>query len=160
MSRPTEAEISAAIVQAVKSAATGRVWNRIRIATDDKEYQAFYVNGDKQGDVWFVRRITVTDSVTGFDDIVEEYHTYELRYARAIVDADETIAGKKSSHTIFQEQLEAVRAAINADKHLGLGTGTSHSGFQVKEPMPVTALLGAYEMHMAVGSLAITVTDC
>jgi len=160
MARPTEAQISAAIVGVIAAAVpTGRVWNRIRIATDEAAYAAYYVDDNGIGNVWFVRRVTITDSVTTFDDIVEELHTYELRYARAIVDVDE-LNGKQSSHTIFQQQIEAVRAALNADKHMGLGNGTTHSGFQIRQPMPETAQLGAYEMHMAVAQMDVTVTDC
>jgi hypothetical protein len=160
MARPTEAQVSAAICAAIAAAVpTGKVWNRIRIATSEAEYAAFYVDDRGTGNVWFVRRITITDSVSGFDDILEELHSYELRYARAIVDIEE-LNGKKASHTQFQEQIETVRAALNADKTLGLGMGTTHSGFQIKTPMPDTAQLGAYEMHMAVAQMDVTVTDC
>lgn len=158
MAIPTQAQISAAIVSVINTTVpTGRVWDRIRIAETTEQYADYYVDDNKIGNVWFVRRVGIRDDVSSFDDILAQVHTYELRYARAIVDdADST----KASEALFQKQIEDVRAAINADSHLGLGNGAGHNGMQIVEPIPPSATLGAYTMHMAVARLEVVVIDC
>ena len=159
MSAPTQQQISDALVTFVQTAApNAKVWDRIRIATNDALYAPYYVQSDGVGNVWFIYPTLIRDEVTSFDDEISESRVYELVYARAIVDNDDS---GLASFTLFKQQLEDVRVAFKADKYFGLANrGTTHSGLQVVQPISPNGTLGAYAFHVAICTLVITVAEC
>lgn len=139
------------------AAPDAKVWNRIRISTTDKGYVQLYVDEDEQVNVWFVRRVGVRDEVSSFDDFISETHTYELRHFRSRVDSE---TASLASETVFQADIETMRAAFRADKNIGLDPGTTHSGLQILEPIPLSAQLDSYEGHLCVARLEVNVAEC
>lgn len=154
----TEPQLKAALLALVTTAASGKVWGRIRFAKSDADYKLWYVDGNNRANVWFVRRTApVGSEVDGIPpSLISETHTYELRYFTAIVDSD---VDGEDSETFMQLEVENVRAAINADFTLDFDPGVSHSGVQIGQ-MPAVAQLGDYAGHMAVCTVAITVSEC
>ena len=159
MAQPTHQQINDALVAIVAGAAPdAKVWNRVRIGTTNEEFAQLYAKNGV-ANVWFVRRIAIIDETTSFDDIVTETHRYEIRHARSLVDVEEN-GTNEASERLFQRDIETVRAALNADKNIGLGLGASHKGFQILNAIPIVDQLGPYTVHMAVGSIDVVVQDC
>ncbi|MEW6213179.1 MAG: hypothetical protein AB1631_33085 [Acidobacteriota bacterium] len=153
----TEKQVRDAVVDIVGIAATGRVWNRVRIATNDAQYKDWYVDADGNANVWFIRRVGLQLERDGFANIISENHIYEMRLFRAIADSE---TDSEASENLFQLEVETVRAALTVNKHLGLGNGVNHTGLEIINPIPTVAELGAYAGHMAVCQLVVNIAEC
>lgn len=86
----SEADLAAAITAvAVGAIPDGRVWGRMRFATNDEEFQDFYRDVPAERyNVWFVRRVGMRPERGGglSDEITAVMHNFEFRYLRAVVD--------------------------------------------------------------------------
>lgn len=88
----TDADIAARVYAIAAGAIPqGRVWDRMRFATDETEFEEFYRDLEGDYNVWFVRRVDLTNERAGGidDDLVSRDHEFEFRYLRAIVDEDD-----------------------------------------------------------------------
>jgi hypothetical protein len=62
-----------------------------------------------------------------------------------------------SSERVFQSQINAVAAALQASVDLGLGRTVYHGGMTVLDRMPEAAQLGAATVHLAICELRVSV---
>ena len=155
----TEKEIRDRLVAIIMQAAPAtKAWNRFRIAKSDGEYKAWYVQEDKNINVWFVRRVALRVKKTETFDVESETHFYECRYVRGIADSD---TDGEDSENIFQQQFEDVRGLIEASKDLGLDScQISHTGLEILTPISFNeAVMGIAAAHLAIGTIAVTIAN-
>lgn len=158
MPTPSMFNIQDALVSIVQGAAVGaKIWDRVRIAENESEYLKYYIDDNKIGNVWFVRRIGFTSEVDEMGTPISITHLFELRHFRMIVDNDDHL---QASERVFQMNLELVRLAINSSNDLTLGNQIRHTGLSTSEAVPMASSLGANEGHMGTMNLSVIVTEC
>lgn len=92
----TDAALATKIFAVVNAAVPGgRVWDHLKFSKNDEEFVEFYVTqeveaDDRRANVWFVRRVALTNQRGGGidNDLISRTHEFELRYLRGILEAD------------------------------------------------------------------------
>jgi len=93
----TDAQLATKIYTIVNGAVPGgKVWDHLRFSKGEEEFIDFYVAGteddasDKRANVWFTRRVGLTNQRSGGidNDLISRTHEFELRYLRGILEAD------------------------------------------------------------------------